>query len=360
MKKYSGLLVLIIILLIISGCKKKQAEAGEENVVAAVAKEINVSEENSFMAVGNHSNLSYSGVESKINEPGADEKEIEQISEEVIEPAEVSEIENSVLQINEAFEEAEIEAEQIPLEEKKESEEQYVFDSQGKLQLFTYEDEILIPQSDKDFKILISSNKKITERKFYDSQNRFVKKEEWSIPDVQNAVLLKTQEYEYEDTSYKPKSKIIRKRDYSTYVKYDEFSNPLENKEVFFYTDEKNNSRKEVLLSLTDYTYDSEQRLIMQNVHEYEYTDKNYKKHKTSVKKIAYDYSNGKDFPPDYEYYEDDVLRLEKKYSNKSGNYIEKVYFSEGYCIETVYENNFKKKEIYTVYGVKVRETDYE
>ena len=55
---------------------------------------------------------------------------------------------------------------------------------------------------------------------------------------------------------------------------------------------------------------------------------------------------------------EDENITLSDIIADKAT--IEKIFFEEGYVVTTIYENNFKKKDIYTLNGITVRESDYE
>lgn len=116
---------------------------------------------------------------------------------------------------------------------------------------------------------------------------------------------------------------------------------------------------------LENYQYDDENRIT-----EYELTTWNYRRNLfgrliTESLKTKYEYSyhdekaensdsDDANFPPDYKFYEDDVLRMERNYT-AADDYTEKMIFSDEFYVEAVYVDGVKKQEIIYNNGKEAR-----
>lgn len=129
---------------------------------------------------------------------------------------------------------------------------------------------------------------------------------------------------------------------------------------------DKNTTRKKFFDDrLESYLYDSQNRIT-----EYELTTWSYKKNllgrivTESVKtKYEYSYHDEKsdeeaNIPPDYKFYEDGVLRMERKYSAQD-DFTEKLFFTDEIYVETVYQNGVKKLEIIYTNGKESRRREF-
>ena len=56
---------------------------------------------------------------------------------------------------------------------------------------------------------------------------------------------------------------------------------------------------------------------------------------------------NVEDFPPDFEYFENDVLKMKNKYSSQKGSYTSQIFFEDDFSVKTYYIEEKKVKEIY-------------
>lgn len=116
---------------------------------------------------------------------------------------------------------------------------------------------------------------------------------------------------------------------------------------------------------LEDYQYDDENRVT-----EYELTTWSYRRNLfgrliTESLKTRYEYSyhdeksensdsDESNIPPDYKFYEDDVLRMERNYTTPD-DYTEKMIFSDEFYVETAYIGGVKKQEIIYNNGKEAR-----
>lgn len=355
MKKITFLLsVLFFSLLIFSGCKKKQKAVQSDGQISNYNQAaIEHTEQNIFETENETSSME---AETE-NQFALNAQTIQGSIEGMTNSFSLSAYEPEDLPV--------ITTEDIPEDEKpvdeNEIQENIITDSKGRLKIYTYQNEILIPEVENEYTVLTSVNEKKVERNYYDAESRFVKKEEWSIPDISSAKIIKSQEYKYNPGSYIPYEKVVEQNNTITTISYNENSKPVKTIVRLSVEDEKTEKTRNVLISETHYSYDSENRLVLQTVKEQEYTDSTYKKIKSTMnKRMEYAFNHGQEITPDYKYYENNDLKLLKSYTEIAGNYTEKIFFEEGYVVTTIYENNFKKKDIYTLNGITVRESDYE
>ena len=96
------------------------------------------------------------------------------------------------------------------------------------------------------------------------------------------------------------------------------------------------------------YTYDEEYKNI---------TDKFTKMTKFSPNGKSAD---GDVLPSDFEYYEDNVLKMKNKYSKVKGTYVSQVFFDDGYSVKSYFEKEKRIKDVYTINGEIKRVKNYE
>lgn len=115
------------------------------------------------------------------------------------------------------------------------------------------------------------------------------------------------------------------------------------------------------------YLYDDENRIT-----EYELTTWSYRKNLfgrliTESLKTKYEYSyhdekkvSGSEtqIPPNYKFYENDVLRMERNYT-ASDDFTEKMYFSDEFYVETSYVDGVKKLEVIYSNGKETRRREF-
>ena len=248
---------------------------------------------------------------------------------------------------------------QPPPSEEEEEKELTLVSKNGELSLNALSDEALFPQHTEDYTVLVFANKKKIVRKFYDKSSRIIKKEDWKISDISNTKLLKTELYEYQDNSFSLKNKIIIENQTKSYYTYTDKLLLSSVKKYALYTEK--DREKEALLFECFYEYDDKNRLTLEENREYDYAADSYKKlSKVFEKKYVYKYSFEEDIPADFEYYENNVLKVKKLYTKEKGTYTNYIYFDDGYCVSVFYENGRIVKEIYSKGNKVIRENYYE
>lgn len=239
----------------------------------------------------------------------------------------------------------------------------FLIDKNGKLNIYSNDDEIFFPQTEENFTVLTSVNKKIITRSFYDEIGRFCKQEDWKNSTEDDVVLIKKTLYEYEENNSSPTKKIIIENDCQTEIEYDKKENPKKSKKFYILKNQKTEAEteiKNILLTQTDYFYNSENKLEKEFIKDFSYSE-DYKILKSSLEKeFLYFYRNQEEIPVDYDYFENGILRIRNLYTNEKGNFTSQVFFDENYSVKTYYENNLKTKDIYILNGIVIRENIYE
>lgn len=239
----------------------------------------------------------------------------------------------------------------------------FLIDKNGKLNLYSNDDEIFFPQIEENFTVLTSVNKKIITRSFYDETGRFCKQEDWKNSTEENPILIKKTLYEYEENNLSPTKKIIIENEFQTEIEYDEKENPKKNKKFYILKNQKTEEEietKNILLTQTDYFYNSENKVEKEFIKDFSYSEDYKILQSVLEKEFVYFYRNQEEIPADYDYFENGILRIRNLYTNEKGNYTSQVFFDENYSVKTYYNNNLKTKDIYILNGIVVRENIYE
>ena len=226
-------------------------------------------------------------------------------------------------------------------------------DNEQNLASAEYGKEIFIPKKDGDNWILIHAFEKDVKRFFYDSIFRCYKQENWDIKQGETEKIIKTIETSFRDNTYIPLSKNIKEEKSRKYQEFDADGYLVKEENYSIYED------KEYINDTLSFKYNEEHKVIESSVIEYYYKDEKFSKLDYSFnKKYVYKY-NKDDIPPDFDYYEDNILRMSNKYKTKL-DYTSEIYFADGFSVTSLYENNKLKKEIFTINGKEERIKNYE
>jgi len=180
---------------------------------------------------------------------------------------------------------------------------------------------------------------------------------------------LYTEEYVYADNSAAVKEKIITQeesilhtyyRDIDTVTKtelYAKKSETVKNTE----SGEKEEKAWFWKKSETSWEYNQDNKITSEVLTEYKEPEKESSAPETGfVKKQLFIYNKtDKEISPDYEYYENGVLKNRIIYTAK-GTYISNIFFDEDFTVTSYYENNKKVKDIYSKGGIVRRVKTYE
>lgn len=241
--------------------------------------------------------------------------------------------------------------------------EKRLLDSYNRLKVMEYGKELFFPlQREQGDAVLIHYSNKAAVRLFYDQYYRLTKKELWNMESVQNAKVKLVEKYEYEGNSKNPVQKIIESdntlfvsklNENGLVIRTQKYEVPQNTEEDSKKSDSKKKSNK--LISTTNWTYDQKNRITSETV-----TEKGRVQKQVfifdKIDKLA---DNPDNIPPDYEYYENGVLRTKTEYTSK-GTYNTTIVFDNVNTVRAEYENYIKVRDVYYVNGVQKRIKTYE
>lgn len=223
------------------------------------------------------------------------------------------------------------------------------------LKFMEFDGEVFIPQKTNEGLVLIHSVGGNITRSFYDQTYRVTKKETWNITSVERSDLVQTEESIYDGESVRPQKIIVSSKDTVKEINYnsDGLITLVENFDVY--------KDKNYITSKITRVYDDEKRLLAEQSVEYTYKDEKYKKIDYKfTKKHVYKYNEGEDIPPDFEYFEDGILKMKNKYSTEKGTYTSQIFFEDGFSVKTYYEEELKVRDVFYMNDEITREKIYE
>ena len=243
--------------------------------------------------------------------------------------------------------------------------EKTLVDSYGMLRILEFGNERFIPQSLLDSQVLVHFSDKNAVRYFYDQSHRLIKKQYWKMASVEDSKLTSTETYEYEDQSRNPRRKNIENDSARIVSFFDENGLVIKAEK---YSKQDNESKKSGnLINRTEWKYDDKKRITNQISLDYTYDKSGKIKNKSEKKEIFYynkadnleESDENQKMPPDYELYEDGVLKIKTIYESK-GVYSTMIVFEPGTSVTTYYEDYAKKKDVYIYNGTEKRVKYYE
>lgn len=236
-----------------------------------------------------------------------------------------------------------------------EATEKRLIDAYSRLKVMEFGSELFFPmKGQNDNSILVHYSNKSAVRLFYDDQFRLIKKELWNMESVENAKIKLVEKYKYAENSKNPVQKIIE-TDTNVYVSKLNENGLVIRTEKYVTEAASVDLSKQKPVSITNWTYDDKNRIKSEAVTE---------KGKTQKQVFIYDKidkleDNPDNIPPDYEYYENGVLRTKTEYINK-GTYSTTIIFDKINSVRADYENYIKVRDVYFMNGVQRRVKNYE
>lgn len=224
----------------------------------------------------------------------------------------------------------------------------------SELTFMEFDNEIFIPQKTVDGYITIHSAGNDVTRNFYDTLFRLSTKEIWSIGNVSNSVLKQKEDFVYAEDSYTVLKKKITLQETEEEISYNSEGLVIKKNIYALYKD------KPFLINEYAYSYNGENKILQESFVEYKY-NQNYTKKIDSFSKLhTYEYNQNEEIPADFEYYENNVLKMKNTYSNEKGKYTSQIFFEEGFSVKTYYENDARVKDVYTQNNNIIRVKNYE
>lgn len=234
-----------------------------------------------------------------------------------------------------------------------------VLDLENNLSYFNFSDETFSFQKNPSGRVIINSDGKKSVRCYFDEKLRLEKKEIWDITDLNNSSIKKTEFYNYSADNLKPDSLEILEGNSKILEVYNSDGKVTAKK---IYTQENledENEKKYILNEENFYLYDFDFRIVEKKtiLYNYENTGKN-KKAATSVQKEVFSYEKNISVP-DYFYYENGILKKSVEYKDPV-NYIERIFFEDGFSVESYILNGKRTKDLFYKNGILLRRKNYE
>lgn len=232
--------------------------------------------------------------------------------------------------------------------------EKLIIDSKNRLKNLEYGQEIFVTQKTNEKEIIIHADGTKVVRNIYDLQFRLVQKEIWEISGIKDSKLVLKEVFEYEGTTNIVKNRAVKSEDTEKNIIYNENGLPQKNQTYSIF------GEKKLLQSETIWKYNKDGKITEEENIEYKYIDEKLESKSAKKQVFIYNDSDGKkELPPDYEYYENDVLKMRTEYSSKS-DYVTKIYFDDGFVVSAYYKDNVKIKDVYSINGLVKRTKIYE
>ncbi len=228
------------------------------------------------------------------------------------------------------------------------------FDSQKRLRLFEFDDEIFCPQE--VFTLgpsIVKVNKDSFSVSLYDELYRLKEKVLWKNASTSAAaVMLNRKTFAYskqveKENKISPISMVEEdfKNKETIKVLYDEKGNPFS---FSYYKNEGEEGEKNILFKKRNCRYNEEKKLLEEEeIVYFKVSDplrRGKKKDAQASRKNVFSYTEKSSFP-DYDFYEDGKLRMKVSYSDEE-DYTEEVFFEEGISVKSFFENGIKVEEI--------------
>lgn len=233
-----------------------------------------------------------------------------------------------------------VKANQLEPEEKSFYEKESIFSvsKNGALSFDSIDDELFVPLKSESGAVLVRKSGNTVVRGFYDEKHRLVKKQYWNIKTLSDSSITRTEIYTYKNDLLKKLEVVLP--DTKTLVSY--------NGEgvVVSETQWALSGGKEIKTKATEYFW-KDGFLFKKTETSWTFSKENYSgKSKKLEKKWIYE-RNGGDIPDNYTYYEDDEVKVIKKYTDLEDFELTSCFDNDLYVV-AVYEK-----------GVKVSETMY-
>lgn len=273
--------------------------------------------------------------------------EEERIADEIakMETDALSDLENSELSvIEEILDEQNEQVEKVFSDSVEQKE---IFSRNGNLIFMEFNQEIFIPKkTENGYEIIHSQNNNVT-RNFYNQKFLLESSQKWvieplKIQENQNPVSIENYFYDDETSAVTKTEKITYDGDIQNLqmILYDE-KKQISQKKEYKIIDEK-----KYLIQQNDFKYDEKGNIIQNEKKEYYYNEDFSVLNEQFSRKYVYKI-NEENLPPDFEYFENDVLKMRNKYSVQKGNYTSQVFFEDDFSVKTYYIEEKKVKEVY-------------
>ncbi len=206
----------------------------------------------------------------------------------------------------------------------------------GTLSFDSVDDELFVPLKSETGAVLVRKSGNVVVRGFYDDKHRLVKKQYWEIRTLSDSLITKTEIYTYKGDVLRKLEVVLSNE--KIIVSYNVNGDVVaENRFALL-------DGKEIKISETEFLW-KEGFLSKKTETSWIYEKENYSgKSKKLEKKWVYE-RNGGDIPDNYTYYEDNSVKVIKKYTDLE-DFELTSYFDDGLYVVAVYEKGVKVSEI--------------
>ena len=239
-------------------------------------------------------------------------------------------------------------------------EQKEVSSKNGNLIFMEYDNEQFIPKkTENGYEIIHSQNNNVT-RNFYNQKFLLVSTQKWEIES--SRIQEKQTPVSVENYFYDNETSAVIKTEKITY------DANVQNLQIIFYNDKKQISQKKeykiinekrFLIQQSDFKYDDEGNILQNEKNEYFYNDDFSVLIEQYSRKYVYK-RNDENLPPDFEYFENEILKMRNKYSSQKGSYTSQIFFEDDFSVKTYYIEEKKVKEIYYLGDSVLRIKNYE
>lgn len=229
-------------------------------------------------------------------------------------------------------------------------------DKNGNLIFMEFEQERFIPQKTENGYLIIHSQNNQVTKKLYNFDFRLEAVEKWNIKKSTLQEELKpdfVQKYFYNEETQNVNKTEITEATQKIISFYDE-NKKLIKKQIYTIQDEQT-----YMVFENNIKYDENLNIKENQSIEYFYNEDFSEQTDTFTKKYIYT-QNQEEIPPDFEYYEDDILKMKNKYSAEKGTYTSQIFFEDGLSVKIYYQNDKKMREVYFADETVLKVKNYE
>lgn len=229
-------------------------------------------------------------------------------------------------------------------------------DKNGNLIFMEFEQERFIPQKTENGYLIIHSQNNQVTKKLYNFDFRLESVEKRNI---KQSTLHEEQKPDFvQKYFYDEETQNVNKTE----------TTEASQKIISFYDENKKLTKKQVytiqneqiyVVFENNIKYDENLNIKENQSIEYFYNEDFSEQTGTFTKKYIYT-QNQEEIPPDFEYYEDDILKMRNKYSSEKGTYTSQIFFEDGLSVKIYYQNDKKKKEVYFADETILKVKNYE
>lgn len=229
-------------------------------------------------------------------------------------------------------------------------------DKNGNLIFMEFEQERFIPQKTENGYLIIHSQNNQVTKKLYNFDFRLESVEKRNI---KQSTLHEEQKPDFvQKYFYDEETQNVNK------IETTEASQKI----ISFYDENKKLTKKQIYTIQNEQIYavfennikyDENLNIKENQSIEYFYNEDFSEQTGTFTKKYIYT-QNQEEIPPDFEYYEDDILKMRNKYSPEKGTYTSQIFFEDGLSVKIYYQNDKKMREVYFADETILKVKNYE